>query len=124
MSKEKEDIEFEELLADKRHRELSGALKGIATLLNKPPDKSVSDAIERLVAKLGEMKPPEMKMSEMKTPDVKVEVNTKDFVTSVDNLASGLLAELKKFNERPIVDSFKLETGNWGQKIVRVIYKK
>lgn len=36
MSKEKEDIDFDELLEDKRHKEQMSALKGIATLLNKP----------------------------------------------------------------------------------------
>jgi len=124
MDIEKDDIDFDELLAEKRHNELSGILKGIKALLGKDNDKGVQLAIEKLVDKLESLKPPEIRMPEPKAPEVKVEVSTKEFVTSIDKLAKDLLVELRKFNDRPIVDEFKLKIGNWGEKTVKVIYKK
>ena len=111
------------IIEEDRHKELAGVLKGIKDALSKSNDKGVQVAIEKLAAKLEGLKPPEIKMPELKAPDVKVEVSTKEFVTSIDNLAKDLLVELRKFNERPIVSEFKLETGQWGAKTVKVIYK-
>ena len=112
------------IIEEDRHKELAGALKGIAAILSKSNDKGVQVAIEKLAAKLEGLKPPEIKMPELKAPDVKVEVSTKEFVTSIDNLAKDLLVELRKFNSRPIPDSFKLEIDNWGGKTVKINYKK
>ena len=42
-----DDIEFERLLADKRHKEVSYLLKNIATALSKDDDKDVIAAINK-----------------------------------------------------------------------------
>lgn len=120
MDIEKEDyIEFDELLADKRHKEITGTLRGIALLLNKPPDQSVPNAIEKLANKLGEIKTPDLKQ-----PEVKVEINQDKVVTSVEELSRNLLEELRKFNERPVADKFHLERDYYGNIIsVKIVYK-
>ena len=50
MDIEKDDKDFDELLAEKRHKEQTGLLKGIATSLNKPQDNGVVDAIKESIA--------------------------------------------------------------------------
>lgn len=128
MSKEIDDIEFDELLADKRHRELSGALKGIATLLSKPNDTGISEALNKnaeatkgLIQAVKDIPKPEK-------PEVNVEISQQEIVTSLKAICKEICDSndkvIEALNNRPMVDSFKLETGNWGQKIVKVIYKK
>lgn len=114
MGKEVEDIEFDELMAEKRHKELSGLLKDVKKLLDKPTDNSTSEAIEKLATNLSKL------LSEQKSlpitvnsPDVNVEINQEKVVNSLGKLSENLLSELKKFNERPIPVSFEIKTDNW-----------
>ena len=114
MGKEVEDIEFDELMAEKRHKELSGLLKEVKKLLDKPTDNSTSEAIEKLATNLSKL------LSEQKSlpitvnsPDVNVEINQEKVVNSLGKLSENLLSELKKFNERPIPVSFEIKTDNW-----------
>ena len=114
-----EEREFDEALATKRHSELKGVLSDIAKLLDKPVDKSLSESIERLAEELRNQKPPEVK-----APEVNVSVEQEKVVNSVEKLATDLLFELRKFNERPPVDEFRLISYGYGGKTVKVIYKK
>ena len=123
MEKELDDIEFDELLADKRHKELSVVLKAIKTLLEKPADTSTALAIEKLggqLAKLlSEQKPTPVTVN---SPDVKVEVNQEKVITSLGELSKDLLVELRKFNTRPIPSEFNIINEYGNLKTVKITY--
>jgi len=107
--KEQEDIEFDELLAARRHKELSDLLKDLKTLLSNPADTSITESIERHIGVVNELAKTLSVQKEiiLKSPDVNVSVGTEQIVSSVEKLSIDLLAELKKFNDRPLVASFK-----------------
>lgn len=103
-------------------------LKGIRKALSELPieiskDKSLSQSIEKLIAKLDGINLPEVHVA---APPVKVEVNQKEVVISVENLAKDLLVELRKLNSRPVAESFTLrKSGYNGQEnTVTINYKK
>lgn len=81
-----EDEKFETLLADKRHRELTGTIKSIATHLSNNDDKEVVNAINKqgekiveLVEAIKGMPKPEKQDS----PQVNVEVNQDKVISSL-----------------------------------------
>lgn len=128
MAKEKDDKEFEDLLAEKRHKEVTQSLKGIATLLSKPEksneDKQIIDAInkqgeaiERVAAAIQSQPKPEK-------PEVNVELNNTEVVTLLREVKEGQKAIIEAFGNRPMVDKFDFEKDNWGNiKTAKVIYK-
>lgn len=123
MAKEVEDIEFDELMAEKRHRELKGILTAVKSLLEKPSDTSTTAAIEKMASDLtkllSEQKPLPITVN---SPDVNVQVSTKDFVSSVEQLSKDLLEELRKFNSRPIPSQFDIEHNYGNLKTVKIVY--
>ena len=84
----------ERILAEKRHKELIGAIKTLASEFKLPePDKSAADAInkhiktiEGLVAKL--------KMPEIPAPIVNVETNTDGIISSISDIADRISSSL------------------------------
>ena len=125
MSNEVIDIDeqfFAEELAAKRHRELSGILKAVKLLLEKPSDNSTAVAIGKLVTKLEGLKPQEVHVEAPKAPNVNVEVNQDKVISSVEQLSKDLLFELRKFNERPIPTKFDIEYNYGDLKTVNIQY--
>ena len=132
ISKEIEDEEFESLLADKRHREVAGTLKNIATsLLKEKDDKAIVDAIKvqgdkmsELVAAIKSIPKPE----KLETPIVNVELNPQQFVTSINKICEDIVASNNKvieaLNNRLLPDTFILVRGYGGvTNSVKVNYK-
>ena len=122
--KEQEDIEFDELLAARRHNELSDLLKDLKTLLSNPADTSITESIERHIGVVNELAKTLSVQKEiiLKSPDVNVSVGTEKFVSSVEKLSVDLLEELKKFNNRPIPSHFDVEYSYGNMKTVRIVY--
>ena len=131
MAKEVEDKEFEELLADRRHKEVTVALRGIATLLNKPEkeDKAVADAI-RESAKAQQAVAQAIKdIPQPKTPDVKVQISQQEIVTSLEGICKRIEDSNKSVVEamarKLYVDTCKVTNSgyNGNEKTINVIYK-
>ena len=131
MAKEKDDKEFEDLLAEKRHKEVTVALRGIATLLNKPEkeDKAVADAI-RESAKAQQAVAQAIKdIPQPKTPDVKVQISQQEIVTSLEGICKRIedsnRAVVEAMEKKLYVDTFKVTNSgyNGNEKTINVIYK-
>jgi len=131
MAKEVEDKEFEELLADRRHKEVTVALRGIATLLNKPEkeDKAVADAI-RESAKAQQAVAQAIKdIPQPKTPDVKVQISQQEIVTSLEGICKRIedsnKSVVEAMEKKLYVDTFKVTNSgyNGNEKTINVIYK-
>lgn len=131
MAKEKDDKEFEELLADRRHKEVTVALRGIATLLNKPEkeDKAVADAI-RESAKAQQAVAQAIKdIPQPKTPDVKVQISQQEIVTSLEGICKRIedsnKSVVEAMEKKLYVDTFKVTNSgyNGNEKTINVIYK-
>lgn len=133
ISKEIEDEEFESLLADKRHKEVAGTLRNIATaLLKEKDDKVIVDAIKvqgdkmsELVAAIKSIPKPE----KLETPIVNVELNPQQFVTSINKICEDIVASNNKvieaLNNRLLPDTFILVRGYGGAtESVKVNYKE
>lgn len=126
-----EDIEFDKLLQDKRHKELTSSLKAMATALSNNNDKSVVDAInkqgnniEKLVNAIQSIPKPE----KYESPIVNVEVNPKEFVSSINKICDDIVASNNKVIEalekRILPDTFTLvKTYGGFTESVKVNYK-
>jgi len=121
-----EDEQFETLLADKRHRELAVALKNIATHLANKDDSEIASAIKEQVGKM------ESLIAEIKAhnPEVNVELNPKEFVTSVQKVCEDIVASnnrvIEALENRLLPDSFDMVRayGNSPVQSVKVNYKQ
>lgn len=125
-----EDENFEALLADKRHREVSGTLKSIAAHLSKDNDKEVVNAINGQADKIGDLVKAIQNMPKPdapKMPDVKIEYNPQEFVTSVQKICEDIVASNNKVIEalenRLLPDSFELVKNYGITQSVKVNYK-
>jgi len=111
---EEKRLKRQALIAEKRHQELKDVLNGI---LNKKDDNSISKSIESHIAVINELI--------SKTPKPSIELNQEKVVSSIEKLSKELLIELKKYNERPMVDKFDMVRNQWGIiESVKVSYKK
>ena len=129
MAKEKEDIEFDDLLAEKRHKEVASALKGIATLLNKPQDNGVVDAIKDSTKATAGLIEAVKSIPKPEKPEVNIEFSPKEIVSSLQVICDKIVASNEKviaaLENRELVDEFKLQQDQWGTtKTIKVIYKK
>lgn len=113
---EKEEKEFELLLADKRHKELISVFQEIKNLLSSPDRQQ--KALENKVASFENL------LKELQKPEVKVEVRQEEVVKSVMEMSKNLLVELEKFNKRPIPVKFEVEVNRFGEmSAVNIMYK-
>jgi hypothetical protein len=126
MGKETDDIEFNELLADKRHKELAGTLKGIASLLNQPKDNSIAEVLKQnMEATKGLVNV----VKNLPKPEVNVEVNNEKIVTSLEAICNKIVASnnevLDALKSKPMVDSFQVKPSGWNntERTINVIYK-
>jgi hypothetical protein len=129
MAKEKDDIEFEELLAEKRHKELAGKLSGIATALNKPEkeDKAVADAIKESARASQAVADAIKNIPQPKTPDVKVQISQQEIVTSLEGICKRIedsnKAVVEAMGKKLYVDKFKIRNMGGGTHEADVFYK-
>ena len=120
-----EDEKFETLLADKRHRELTNALKNISIHLSNKDDNELAAAINDQASKIGDLV---SVMLNAPKPEVKVDLNPKEFVTSVQKICEDIVASNNKVIEalenRLLPESFVLvKVWNGATESVKVNYK-
>ena len=120
MEKELEDIEFDELIAEKRHQELKGILSAVKSLLGKPADTSTAAAIEKMARELSKLLS-EQKPVTVNPPDVNVVVDNKE-ILNLEKKIDELLKEVKKSNDRPIPSQFEIEYNYGNLRTVKIVY--
>ena len=82
----------EKMLAEKRHDELAGTLKGIAnSLKNDDGDKKIADALKEQAGKFSELTKVIREIPSPEKPQVNVELNPKEFVTSIREMTDEIL---------------------------------
>ncbi len=131
---------FAEALADKMHEETIISLKGVATAMNgfasalnklQKDDQPIIDAIKAQPAEI--KKAFNEAIKQLPSPQVKVENNTKEFVTLVEEVLNKAVERIElsndkvveAINNRPIVDSFDIKPGyNINDRTVKVNYKE
>ena len=129
MGKEKDDIEFDELLADKRHKEITGRLGKLADALNKPEkeDKAVADGLKEAARASQAIAQAIRDIPKPESPDVNVQFDHKSFVTSMDKIADRIEASINKGIEagekKLYVDKFKIRNMGGGTHEADVFYK-
>lgn len=129
MDIEKDDKDFDELLAEKRHKEQTGLLKGIATSLNKPQDNGVVDAIKESTKATAGLIEAVKSIPKPEKPEVNIEFSPKEIVSSLQVICDKIVASNEKviaaLENKQLVDEFKMQQDQWGTtKTIKVIYKK
>ncbi len=121
-----EDLEFKELLLEKRHKEVTQLIKALLSKDNKDlvdalreQPKAIKDAFSAIIQSIPK---PEK-------PEVNVEVIQQEIVTSLEAICEKIIKSnelvIKALNEKPLIESFDLQRDNWGNtKTVKVNYKK
>ena len=99
VNEEIEDDDFEALLADKRHRELSGTLKNIASSLSKEGDGKIIAAIDKQTKAIEGFVSAMSKLERQEQKEVKVEFNEKEIVLSVTEIGKSILKGLDELKE-------------------------
>ena len=126
---ENDDIEFDKLLQDKRHKELTNSLKAMATALSNNSDKAVVDAINKQGDNIGQLVNAIKNIAKPETPVVNVEVNPKEFAATINKICEDIVASNNKvietLNTRLLPDTFTLVKGYGGAtESVKVNYKE
>ena len=132
MSVDNEDIEqleFERLLADKGHKEVSYLLKTIATALSKDDDREVIDAINKQGSNFGELIKAIKNIPQSELPEVNVTLNPKEFISSINKMCEDILESNEKVIEtittRLLPDTFTFVRDYGGKtESVKVFYKQ
>ncbi len=111
-----EDLEFKELLLEKRHKEVTQLIKALLSKDNKDlvdalreQPKAIKDAFSAIIQS--------------------IPVNQQEIVTSLEAICEKIIKSnelvIKALNEKPLIESFDLQRDNWGNtKTVKVNYKK
>ena len=124
-----EDEKFEALLQDKRHRELSTALRSIATSLSNKDDKGLANAINGQVDKISALVVAIQNIPKPEKPADNTDTNTQGLVLSINKMCEDILASNNKVIEalstRLLPDTFTLIKG-YGDitQSVKVDYKE
>ena len=114
------------VIDEDRFKQQMGALKGIATLLNKPEkdDKAIVDAIKKQGESLDKVAAAIQNQPKPEKPEVNVTTDNKEILPLLKEIKEGQLALIEAWKNRPIVDEFKFSTDNWGNyNSAKVIYK-
>ena len=116
---------FAEELRAKQHKEQMSALKGIATLLNKPEkekdDKGIIEAIKKQGESLDKVA---AAISNQPKPEVKVELSNKEILPLLKGIKEGNDKLLQAIENKNVVESFDFQYDNWGGiKTAKVNYK-
>ena len=99
IDEEIDDQEF--IISEQRHRETTGILKDIAKKLsedNKGDDRTVA-AIEKLIRQVQDLVKAEKAQEKFEKQPVKVDLDTTNFVTSVEQLGNTILTGLNELKE-------------------------
>ena len=128
MGKEIDDIEFDDLLADKRHKEITGRLGKLVEALNKPEkekdDKAIVDAIKKQGESLDKVAAAIANQPKPEKSEVKVEVNNQEILPLLREIKEGNEKLLQAIENRNLVESFDFQYDNWGSiKTAKVNYK-
>lgn len=125
---DEEDVDFETLLADKRHKELLTALKGILTSVDQKKDSEVGNAIKRQELVINKFIEEVSRISQRP-----ISLNNKEVVTSIKTMEENvlkigvtILEELKALKEqlaRPRETEFKYKR-NFGGYLDTVVAKE
>ena len=129
---ENDDIEFDKLLQDKRHKELTNSLKAMATALSNNSDKAVVDAMNKQGDNIGQLVSAIKSMPKPDKPEnpiVNVEINPQEFVSSINKICEDIVASNNKvietLNNRLLPDTFTLVKDYGGTtQSVKVNYKQ
>jgi hypothetical protein len=115
LAKELSREEYEDIIKEKRHEELSGALKNIALSLSQNKDREIVAAIEKqtlLVEKFVET----VSEAEKHEAKVDVEVNQEQVVKSIGEMGKLLLDGLREIKENISKDK---GNKNWEFNVIR-----
>jgi seryl-tRNA synthetase len=121
MAGENEDIEFRDLLEDKRHKEISALLKKISS----KDDSAIRDAVAGQTQKIEQLA---QALKSLPAPQVSVELNPKEFIAQVKNICDDIVKSnnrvIDAIESRMLPESFSIERDFGGRtKIVKVNYK-
>lgn len=94
-----EDDDFEALLAEKRHKELSGALKAIAVSLSKDTDKESVAAIEKQTQILEKFV---QEVANFEKSESKVELDQDKVVKSICEMKDAIIKAIADANEKRV----------------------
>lgn len=105
MPLEEQDVEFEELLLEKRHKELLRALKSIVAIIGENKEVDLSpllqkheDAISKFVAAIKELPAPQVKIE---TDNKEIEVSIKKISEAILRSNEDLKKEVVKLQNKP-----------------------
>lgn len=123
---EVEEDEFNEIVAENRHRELATSLKDIATILSNKNDKAVALAINGQGSKIEALV---KAIHGIQKPEVKIEWTPKEFISSINKICEDIVASNNKviqaLNNRLLPDTFTLVKSHRGTtESVKVNYKE
>lgn len=94
-----EDDDFDALLAEKRHKEVTGALKSVALSLQKETHMEVVSAIEKQTKVVERFVESISKIENKPNGDVRLEVNQAQVVQSISEMGQSILEGLKELKE-------------------------
>lgn len=121
-----DDSYFAEEIAAERHKELSGALKGIAKSLNKAGQGSeaIVDAIKKQGEVFDKVAAAIQRQPKPEKPEVNITNDNREIIPLLKEIKEGNEKVLRALEARPMVDEFKITQDQWGTtKTVKVIYK-
>jgi hypothetical protein len=127
---ENDDDKFEALLADKRHKELTGTMGKVLTELQKQkPDDGVRSAIEKQSKAIEGFADAIKKLPKPEKPEVNVEINNsellpllRDIKDSQKAIKEGYEAILEALDNKPMVSEFNFVYEYGSVKTAKVVY--
>lgn len=126
MGLENDDKEFEQLLADKRHKEMLSQLKGVVVALERKDNSEIVGAIEKQQEKLGDFLI-QLKKEE-KEPNIVL--NQDKLVSSIENMANSITKSLEEIKslvvkeDKPCEWEFKVKRNSFSDLIETVSVTK
>jgi len=122
-----DDDEFNEIVAEKRHKELTKQLSDLTAAITSKSDNSVADAIKGQVDNIRLLVKAIQEIPKPNTPNI--ELNPKEFVTSAQQICKNIIDSNNKVIEalenRLLPDTFDLiKTIGGVTQSVKVNYKK
>lgn len=128
---ELDDYEYLDAKNAERHKEVMPVLNEVFNSLKENKSKPLEDLFKKNNELFGKFV---SAISNIKhdAPQVSVQVNQDKVISALEKITKGiidsnseLLVEFKKYNDRPIVQSFKLVKDNYGNtKSVDLVYNK
>lgn len=121
MEPEIDDKEFDDLLAEKRHKEIAKSLKDIARILSIPAksDEEILNAVKENVKVLNEV----VLAIDKQESQVNVTVENNEILPLLKEIREGNNRVLEVLLKKPIVDRFKIESTDQWTKTIQVVYK-